>query len=100
MARQVGSPIHDALVHAPEHQHACAGKGAATGRSKLAKGGKCQDPAANEVDAPPAADMTTKAVSGAAAAPGTDTDAVPAAASNYRLPKGKAKKGKKKRAKK
>ena len=42
----------------------------------------------------------TKVVSSAAAAPGTETEAVPAAASNYSLPKGKAKKGKKKRAKK
>jgi hypothetical protein len=79
-----------------------AGKGAATGRSKPAKGGKEQDATSDVVCAPPPVDVDADAtaVSGEVAAPGTDTDAVPAVASNYSLPKGKAKKGKKKRAKK
>ena len=69
-------------------------------RSKPAKGGKGQDTATNEADAPPPADVDTKVANSTAPAPGTDADAVPAAASNYSLPKGKAMKGKKKRAKK
>ncbi len=71
-------------------------------RSKPAKGGKGQDTATFEADAPPPADanVDTKVANSTAPAPGTDVDAVPAVASNYSLPKGKAKKGKKKRAKK
>jgi hypothetical protein len=102
MAEATGSTVHDALVNAPKHQHACAGKGAVAARSKPAKGGKGQDAASDEADAPPppALDVDTKVANITVGAPGTDADAVPAVASNYSLPKGKAKKGKKKRAKK
>jgi hypothetical protein len=97
------APVESRLRHMrPSIQrNACAGKGAAA-RSKPAKGGKGHDAATDKVCAPPTADadVGTKTVSGAAAPLGTDADAVPAAVSNYSLPKGKAKKGKKKRAKK
>lgn len=83
-----------------------AGKGAAAGRSKLTPKGESDEAAATIVDAEgaaPAGDVAAQAISKGASPVAADAGSgkKPAAATDYRLPKGKwAKKGKKKRSRK